>query len=143
MREAHFDPKHRCSLIACPWSSLSSDLLCALLLHLEPSSGVICSSLEPKSCYLTQVLNIYPSTIRRRILRHLYLDQLHKCFLFADCKLKFLDAILAGARVELFMPQVRRQFGCKPGGCRSNHVWKACKFPEGWTTRVQSLAGTC
>ena len=54
----------------------------------------------------TQVLGIYPSTIRRRILRHLYLDQLHKCFLFADCKLKFLDALLAGARVELFMPQV-------------------------------------
>jgi len=53
------------------------------------------------------VLGIYPSTIRRRILRHLYLDQLHKCFLFADCKLKFLDALLAGARVELFMPQVR------------------------------------
>jgi len=54
-----------------------------------------------------KVLGIYPSTIRRRILRHLYLDQLHKCFLFADCKLKFLDALLAGARVELFMPQVR------------------------------------
>ena len=29
-----------------------------------------------------QVLSIYPSTIRRRILRHLYLRALRKCYLF-------------------------------------------------------------
>ena len=56
---------------------------------------------------LLQVLGIYPSTIRRRILRHLYQSQLHRCYLFADCKPKFLDAVLAAARVELFMPQAR------------------------------------
>lgn len=53
-----------------------------------------------------QVLSIYPSTIRRRILRHLYQAPMQHCYLFADCKQKFLDALLAAARVELFMPQV-------------------------------------
>lgn len=30
-----------------------------------------------------------------------------RCYLFKDCKTRFLDALLAVARVELFMPGVR------------------------------------
>ena len=62
---------------------------------------------SPFRSVLLQVLSIYPSTIRRRILRHLYQEPMQSCYLFADCKQKFLDALLAAARVELFMPQVR------------------------------------
>ncbi len=32
------------------------------------------------------VLSIYPSTIRRRILRHLYLSYLQQSYLFAGCR---------------------------------------------------------
>ena len=53
-----------------------------------------------------QVLSVLPGTIRRRVLRHLYLAPMQQCYLFADCKQKFLDALLAAARMELFMPQV-------------------------------------
>ena len=56
-----------------------------------------------------QVLAIYPTSIRRRILRHLYLDSLKRCWLFNGCRQKFMDAILAAARVELFMPKVRNK----------------------------------
>ena len=89
-------------------------LLCALLLSSKTWSWPHLPLPVSGNPAATQVLGIYPSTIRRRILRHLYLDQLHKCFLFSDCKLKFLDAILAGARVELFMPQVRWRLTCDP-----------------------------
>ena len=44
----------------------------------------------------------------RRILRHLYLSPLRACWLLEGVKQKFLDAMLASARVELFMPKVRR-----------------------------------
>ena len=63
--------------------------------------------LNPVRACDAQVLSIYPSTIRRRILRHLYLAPMQQCYLFADCKQKFMDALLAAARMELFMPQVR------------------------------------
>lgn len=53
------------------------------------------------------VLSLYPTTIRRRILRHLYSSPLNYCWLFSDCKQKFLDALLASAKVELYMPRVR------------------------------------
>lgn len=52
------------------------------------------------------VLAVYPTTIRRRILRHLYNLPLHSCWLFTGCKQKFLDALLLSAKVELFMPKV-------------------------------------
>eukprot|EP00884_Botryococcus_braunii_P021334 jgi/Botrbrau1/7885/Bobra.9_2s0059.2 len=52
------------------------------------------------------VLSAYPSTIRRRLLRHLYLEQLRSCYLFQGCRQKFLDAVLSIAKVELFMPKV-------------------------------------
>jgi hypothetical protein len=52
------------------------------------------------------VLASYPTTIRRRLLRHLYLEQLRSCYLFQGCRQKFLDAVLSIAKVELFMPKV-------------------------------------
>lgn len=52
------------------------------------------------------VLSVYPTTIRRRILRHLYSNPLSRCWLFGNCKQKFLDAVLASAKVELYMPKV-------------------------------------
>lgn len=54
------------------------------------------------------VLSVYPTTIRRRILRHLYIKALSSCWLFERCKLKLLDAVLAASKVELYMPKVRR-----------------------------------
>ena len=52
-----------------------------------------------------QVLGVFPSTIRRKILRNLYMKSMEKCYLFKDCKQRFLDAILTAGRVELFMPK--------------------------------------
>lgn len=51
------------------------------------------------------VLKGMPTSVRRRVLRHLHLEALRSCYLFQGCGLKFLDALLAGARVELYMPQ--------------------------------------
>eukprot|EP00775_Hariotina_reticulata_P003994 gene3994-4245_t len=53
-----------------------------------------------------QVLAVYPTTIRRRILRQLYSAPLKECYLFQHCGVKFLDALMLGARVELFLPKV-------------------------------------
>jgi hypothetical protein len=52
------------------------------------------------------VLGVFPTTIKRRTLRHLYNAPLHSCWLFGGAKQKFLDALLLGARVELFGPKV-------------------------------------
>jgi hypothetical protein len=52
------------------------------------------------------VLAVYPTTIRQRILRHLYSSSLASCWLFSSCQQQFLDALLASAQVELYMPQV-------------------------------------
>jgi hypothetical protein len=51
-----------------------------------------------------QVLSIFPTTIRRRILQYLYMRHLRNCYLFGSCPQRFLDALLASARVEVFMP---------------------------------------
>ncbi|KXZ41005.1 hypothetical protein GPECTOR_1004g270 [Gonium pectorale] len=53
-----------------------------------------------------QVLGIYPTSMRRRALRHLYLQPIKGCYLFRGCKQRFLDALLTAARVELFLPGV-------------------------------------
>ena len=52
------------------------------------------------------VLKAYPSSIRRRVLRQLYLPTLRQCYLFTGAKQRFLDALLAVSRVELYLPQV-------------------------------------
>ncbi|KAF5831397.1 cyclic nucleotide-binding-like protein [Dunaliella salina] len=53
-----------------------------------------------------QVLQFYPSTIKRKVLRHLYMEVLKDCYLFHGCKARFLDQVLAAVRMELFMPNV-------------------------------------
>ncbi|KAG2493568.1 hypothetical protein HYH03_008087 [Edaphochlamys debaryana] len=53
------------------------------------------------------VLGIYPATIRRKVLRHLYLQPVRGCYLFKGCKQRFMDALLTAARVEMFMPGVQ------------------------------------
>jgi ankyrin repeat protein len=52
------------------------------------------------------LLAVYPTTVRRRILRELYGRQLAGCYLLEGVGQKFLDALMVGARVELFMPRV-------------------------------------
>ncbi len=54
------------------------------------------------------VLRTLPATIRRRVLRYLYLEDLHMAYIFQGCKQRFLDALLAKARVELYLPMVCR-----------------------------------
>ena len=73
----------------------------------QPSivSGCLGSSSTKRSC--AQVLHIFPTTIRRRILRHLYLEHVRSAYLFKGVRQKFIDALLGAARIELFMPQVR------------------------------------
>eukprot|EP00775_Hariotina_reticulata_P002549 gene2549-2852_t len=63
-------------------------------------------SLQNESLGDEQVLAVYPTTIRRRILRQLYLAPLKECYLFQNCGVKFLDALMLGASVELFLPKV-------------------------------------
>eukprot|EP00879_Flechtneria_rotunda_P011052 GHRR01011548.1.p1 GENE.GHRR01011548.1~~GHRR01011548.1.p1 ORF type:complete len:827 (+),score=254.22 GHRR01011548.1:335-2815(+) len=63
-------------------------------------------SLQNETLGDEQVLAVYPTTIRRRILRQLYSMPLKECYLFDKCGVKFLDALMLGARVELFLPKV-------------------------------------
>lgn len=50
------------------------------------------------------VLSIYPATIRRRVLRHCYLDLLNRCHLLKNTTHKFKDVLLTAARIETFLP---------------------------------------
>jgi hypothetical protein len=68
------------------------------------------------------VLGVFPTTIRRRTLRHLYNAPLHSCWLFGGAKQKFLDALLLGARVELFGPKVGGAAG-SVGNSGRRHDW--------------------
>lgn len=56
------------------------------------------------------MLHIFPTTIRRRILRHLYLRHVRNAYLFKGVRQKFIDALLGVARIELFMPQAGSSF---------------------------------
>ena len=53
-----------------------------------------------------RVLGSYPTVLRRRALRHLYLSTLRRCYLFEGGRQRFVDALLAAAHVELLMPGV-------------------------------------
>jgi len=48
----------------------------------------------------------YPTVLRRRALRHLYLSTLRRCYLFEGGRQRFVDALLAAAHIELLMPGV-------------------------------------
>ena len=52
------------------------------------------------------VLAIYPTALRRRVLRHVYGATLRDVYLFASTPRRFRDAILADARLEQFLPGV-------------------------------------
>lgn len=52
------------------------------------------------------VLAIYPTALRRRVLRHVYGATLRDAYLFASTPRRFRDAILADARLEQFLPGV-------------------------------------
>ena len=39
--------------------------------------------------------------------RHLYLQSLKHCYLFNACKPKFMDAVMAACRADMFMPDVQ------------------------------------
>lgn len=64
------------------------------------------------------VLSSYPAALRRRCLRHIYGRTLRRVPLLRRVSDRFLDALLAAARVELFMPKVnyirqtRARLGC-------------------------------
>jgi ankyrin repeat protein len=52
------------------------------------------------------LLAIYPTSLRRRVLRHLYGRRLREAYLFAGTPRAFRDALLAEARLELYLPGV-------------------------------------
>ena len=78
----------------------------------SPLSLPMCLLLPSK----LQVLSVFPTTISRRILQYLYMRHLRRCYLFAQCPQRFLDSLLASARVEVFMP----------GAWRACVWWEVC-----------------
>jgi len=61
---------------------------------------------------------LFPTTIRRKVLRQLYSNSLKSCYLFKNTGVKFLDALMLGARVELFLPKVGEgEGGASSGAC--------------------------
>jgi hypothetical protein len=68
-------------------------------------------SLQGESTSDEAVLAVFPTSVRRRILRQLYAKPLAACYLFQGCGRKFLDAIMTTARVELFLPKARHFLG--------------------------------
>ena len=52
------------------------------------------------------VLAIYPAALRRRVLRHLYGHLLRASYLFSGTPQAFRDALLAEARLDMFLPGV-------------------------------------
>ena len=53
-----------------------------------------------------QVIGVFPTAIRRKVVRHLYATALSACHLYRGTSPMFLDAVMAASRVELFMPNV-------------------------------------
>ncbi|KAF5828007.1 hypothetical protein DUNSADRAFT_18367 [Dunaliella salina] len=52
------------------------------------------------------ILHRYPPTLRKKVLRHLYLDILRKCYPFRGCKTRFLEDVISMARMEMFNPEI-------------------------------------
>eukprot|EP00887_Chlorella_sp_A99_P005048 scaffold4.g5048.t1 len=83
--------------------------LCAGSDLLESMAGHLKLHFNNQDSQDSHVLAAYPSTIRRRVLRYLYLDVLldsEARRLFHGAKQRFLDALLAAARLELYLPKV-------------------------------------
>jgi hypothetical protein len=82
-----------------------------------------------------------PFTIKQKVLRHMYLQQLSSCWLLAGVKPKFMDALLAVARVETLMPRVGFEFefeslsrgSLRGGSLRRGSLRRGCGVAElGW-----------
>ena len=87
-------------------------LTCPCMSHASPA----CTAPQTEEHSDEKVLSSLPSTVRRRLLRHLYLAPLQRCYLFKCVKQKLLEALLAAGRVELYMPHVEvRGAACAPG----------------------------
>ncbi len=67
-----------------------------------------------------QVLAAYPTTIRRRILRHLYLHHVRASYIFQGCRQKFLDALLGISKV--IAPAMRGLWRCLTG--HGGRLWQ-------------------
>lgn len=100
-------------------------------------------------CYAptAQVLGIFPTTIRRKILRQLYSNPLNECYLFKNTGVKFLDALMLGARVELFLPKVISGSRVQGSGFRVSTLprvsglWGGRRF---WSLlQLTNLGSTC
>eukprot|EP00200_Dunaliella_tertiolecta_P013087 CAMPEP_0202393960 /NCGR_PEP_ID=MMETSP1127-20130417/93179_1 /ASSEMBLY_ACC=CAM_ASM_000462 /TAXON_ID=3047 /ORGANISM="Dunaliella tertiolecta, Strain CCMP1320" /LENGTH=636 /DNA_ID=CAMNT_0048996559 /DNA_START=2099 /DNA_END=4007 /DNA_ORIENTATION=+ len=52
------------------------------------------------------ILHRYPPTLRKKVLRHLYLDIFRKCPPFKGCRTRFLDEVIGMARMEIFNPEM-------------------------------------
>eukprot|EP00955_Chlamydomonas_euryale_P106704 365721-Chlamydomonas_euryale.AAC.2 len=79
--------------------NLSDTLYSAMTEHLE-------LHFSSEQTAEANVLSIYPATLRRKVMRQLYLPQLRGCYLFSTVDETFVNMLLAVARVELFMPNV-------------------------------------
>ncbi|KAF5828009.1 hypothetical protein DUNSADRAFT_18369 [Dunaliella salina] len=55
------------------------------------------------------ILHRYPPTLRKKVLRHLYLDIMRKCYPFRGCKARFLEEVISTARMEIFNPEKQQQ----------------------------------
>ncbi|KAK9840789.1 hypothetical protein WJX81_004819 [Elliptochloris bilobata] len=75
------------------------DLTASMMAHLRLSFNNEQASDE-------RVLSSYPTTIRRRVLRHLYLQRARSCRLFEGVQTKCMDSLLNASKVELFMPKI-------------------------------------
>ncbi|KAG1669745.1 hypothetical protein FOA52_001574 [Chlamydomonas sp. UWO 241] len=64
-------------------------------------------SFQSEQCSDAQVLTQFPAAIKRRVMRHLYLEPLKACYMFKGCKARFFDALLAGCSIEVFAPGVK------------------------------------
>ncbi len=64
--------------------------------HATPTAPFPCSTC---TCATNQFFS--PPTFP---LQYLYMRHLRTCYLFRSCPQRFLDALLASARVEVFMP---------------------------------------
>eukprot|EP00873_Tetraselmis_striata_P009034 jgi/Tetstr1/429298/TSEL_019216.t1 len=73
---------------------------------LDPASSRTSAPLCNEKASDTEVLSIFPATLRRNILRYIYKGRLQSSYLYQGCSIKFLDLLVAAASFDLFMPQL-------------------------------------
>jgi hypothetical protein len=98
----------------CSWAPLADSLDLAL-------TAVPHSARSPCRCrrFPLQVLSIYPSTLRRRILRHLYLPLLRSSYLFSGTPRKFLVRCHSpAAQLNILRRLLSRLLPCHRGCAR-------------------------